>query len=203
MWYPIAASHDLPLRHVYHAKLLDQEFAVWRADDGYVNVWQNRCLHRGVRLSIGINDGHELKCQYHGWRYANRTAGCTYIPAHPDRAPARTITNRIYPCVERYGLVWSSLETPDGQPGDGMRLDENPLVLRGIAVRAPAPRVTALLDSADIATAVFVQPTDSASCVIRGLISPAPEPTKKLDVLRACNALLSVLRETAEQAAAG
>jgi phenylpropionate dioxygenase-like ring-hydroxylating dioxygenase large terminal subunit len=82
-WYPIAASYDLPFRHVFHGQLLGQELAVWRADDGYVNVWQNRCLHRGVRLSIAINDGRELKCQYHGWRYANRTAGCTYIPAHP------------------------------------------------------------------------------------------------------------------------
>ena len=68
------------------AVLLGRELAVWRADDGNVNVWENRCLHRGVRLSIGINDGAELKCQYHGWRYANRTAGCTYIPAHPADA---------------------------------------------------------------------------------------------------------------------
>ena len=51
-WYPIAASTDLPFRHTYQGQLLGQEFAVWRADDGYVNVWENRCLHRGVRLSI-------------------------------------------------------------------------------------------------------------------------------------------------------
>lgn len=76
-WYPVASSDDLPFRHVYHGQLLGQELAIWRADDGNVNVWENRCLHRGVRLSIGINDGAELKCQYHGWRYANRTAGCT------------------------------------------------------------------------------------------------------------------------------
>ncbi len=72
-WYPIASSNDLPLRHVYHAQLLGHEYALWRADDGHVNLWENRCLHRGVRLSIGINDGRELKCQYHGWRYSNRT----------------------------------------------------------------------------------------------------------------------------------
>ena len=74
-WHPIAASDDLPHRHVFHGQLLGRELAVWRADDGNVNVWENRCLHRGVRLSIGINEGAELKCQYHGWRYANRSAG--------------------------------------------------------------------------------------------------------------------------------
>jgi nitrite reductase/ring-hydroxylating ferredoxin subunit len=202
MWYPIAASHDLPFRHVFHAKLLGQELAAWRADDGFVNVWQNRCLHRGVRLSIGINDGHELKCQYHGWRYANRTAGCTYIPAHPDKAPARTITNRIFACVERYGLIWSALETPTGDPAEGATLDENPLVLRGIEVRAPAGRVAALLDSTVIAATIFVQPTDSESCVMRSLLSPAPEPAGRLQVLRHYNDLLSALRDTAEQAPA-
>ena len=146
-WHPIAATDDLPLRHVFHGQLLGREFAVWRADDGYVNVWENRCLHRGVRLSIGINDGRELKCQYHGWRYSNRTAGCTYIPAHPADAPARTITNRSFQAVERYGLVWSS-EDPRGDlpvvEGIG---EDDLLVLRAIPVNASAELVAQRLQS--------------------------------------------------------
>jgi len=144
-WHPIAASHDLPFRHVFHGQLLGREFAVWRADDGFINVWENRCLHRGVRLSIGINDGRELKCQYHGWRYANRTAGCTYIPAHPADAPARTICNRTFPGVERHGLIWSSLDPAADTPPDGLPVPERPLVLRGIAVNASADLVAQAL----------------------------------------------------------
>ncbi|MER9599654.1 Rieske 2Fe-2S domain-containing protein [Mesorhizobium sp. M0244] len=140
-WHPIAAAYDLPYRHVFHGQLLGREFAVWRADDGYVNIWENRCLHRGVRLSIGINDGRELKCQYHGWRYSNRTAGCTYIPAHPADAPACTITNRTFPAAERYGLVWSS-EEPLGELPDVAGLPAGKLLaLRGIPVNAPADKV--------------------------------------------------------------
>jgi ferredoxin-NADP reductase/nitrite reductase/ring-hydroxylating ferredoxin subunit len=140
-WHPIASASDLPYRHVYHGQLLGREFAVWRADDGYVNIWENRCLHRGVRLSIGINDGRELKCQYHGWRYANRTAGCTYIPAHPADAPARTITNRTYPAAERYGLVWSCEEPVGGVPDIAALEGRSGLVLRPIPVNAPAELV--------------------------------------------------------------
>ena len=137
-WHPIAAAHDVPYRHVFHGQLLGREFAVWRADDGFVNVWENRCLHRGVRLSIGINDGRELKCQYHGWRYSNRSAGCTYIPAHPADAPARTITIRTYPVAERYGFIWSCLDPVTEMP-DIAALDQKDLVLlRGISVNAPA-----------------------------------------------------------------
>ena len=49
-WHPIASGEELEYRHTFHGQLLGREFAVWRADDGYVNVWENRCLHRGVRL---------------------------------------------------------------------------------------------------------------------------------------------------------
>jgi ferredoxin-NADP reductase/nitrite reductase/ring-hydroxylating ferredoxin subunit len=144
-WYPIAAANDLPFRHVFHGQLLGREFAVWRADDGYVNVWENRCLHRGSRLSIGINDGRELKCQYHGWRYANRTAGCTYIPAHPADAPARTVTNRTFPSKERYGLIWSALSAAEEFP-EIAAFDQGPfLTLRGMSVNAAAARVMELL----------------------------------------------------------
>ena len=138
MWHPVASAHDVPHRHVFHGQLLGRELAVWRADDDFVNVWENRCLHRGVRLSIGMNDGTELRCQYHGWRYANRSAGCTYIPAHPADAPARTICNRTFPTVERYGLVWSG-EEPVGDPPMIEVLEAGtPFGLRNLPVNAPA-----------------------------------------------------------------
>ena len=138
MWHPVASAHDVPHRHVYHGQLLGRELAVWRADDDYVNVWENRCLHRGVRLSIGMNDGTELRCQYHGWRYANRSAGCTYIPAHPADAPARTICNRTFPTMERYGLVWSG-EEPVGDPPTIEALEAGtPFGLRNLPVNASA-----------------------------------------------------------------
>ena len=136
-WHPVAASTDLVSRHVFHAQVLGREMALWRADDGHINAWENRCLHRGVRLSIGINDGHELVCQYHGWRYANRTAGCTYIPAHPADAPARTICNNTYPVIEKHGLIWSG-ESPEEDTTDLGTLNNTAMTpLRAIAINAP------------------------------------------------------------------
>jgi ferredoxin-NADP reductase/nitrite reductase/ring-hydroxylating ferredoxin subunit len=142
-WHPIASSSDLPKRHIFHGQLWGRELAVWRADDGHVNVWENRCLHRGVRLSIGLNEGRELRCLYHGWRYANRTAGCTYIPAHPADAPARTISNNTYPGVEAHGLIWSAadpvreFDAPDALQGS------DTFALRPISVNAAPELVLA------------------------------------------------------------
>lgn len=141
LWHPVASWEDVVPRHVYWGRLLGRELAVWRADDGFVNIWENRCLHRGVRLTVGTNDGRELICRYHGWRYASRTAGCTYIPAHPADAPARTICNRTFPAVERYGLVWSGA-APDGEPPtlDAFESGEA-FGLRGLVVHAASDLV--------------------------------------------------------------
>ncbi len=215
-WHPIAASTDLPLRHVFHGQLLGRELAVWRADDGHVNIWENRCLHRGVRLSIGINEGAELKCQYHGWRYANRSAGCTYIPAHPADAPARRITNRTYSMREAHGLVWTRLgeaadaadPLPAGEwtPLRAIPVNATPeMVLSALtAARLPGSPVEALpplgavleLTGAGEPAAFLVQPLDSARAVIRGLVHGPAD----LDRLRRFNGLLTALRDEIEAA---
>ncbi|WP_446666405.1 Rieske 2Fe-2S domain-containing protein [Flexivirga sp. B27] len=221
-WHPVASETDLAYRHVFHGQLLGQELAIWRADDGHVNVWENRCLHRGVRLSIAQNDGRELKCQYHGWRYANRTAACTYIPAHPANAPARTITNRTFPVRVAHGLVWTSIGQPTEDP-------ESPdgLVLRPLPVRATVEDAMQLLvadppTAPDGASGVahrcsdfsvevqgvglfIVQPTDAARVIIRGVLDPDLSPGSvrdRLDLLRHFDREISRLRDGAEAAAA-
>ena len=140
-WYPIASVHDLPPRHVFQGQLLGRELALWQADDGNINVWEDRCLHRGVRLSIGRNDGAELMCQYHGWRYANRTGACTYVPAHPADAPAQTICTRTLPTQVRYGMVWSG-EQAEAEPPSIEQLEGvNSTVLRALPFAATAKHV--------------------------------------------------------------
>ncbi|MDA9228530.1 Rieske 2Fe-2S domain-containing protein [Rhodobacteraceae bacterium] len=213
-WYPIASSLDVPKRHVYHAQLLGREFAVWRADDGNVNVWENRCLHRGVRLSIGINEGTELRCQYHGWRYANRTAGCTYIPAHPADAPSRTICNNTYPVYEFMGMIWSGEEAIGDIPSF-KNFDEF-TVLRPIPINAHFDLVKKMVISkysqlnysvkeeangAFIVTSgiaqnilFFVQPQDSKLSVLRGVVNQALLGTERFDFLKKHNQILQNLR---------
>lgn len=144
-WFPIATSADLPKRHIFHGQLLGQELAAWRANDGFVNVWENRCLHRGVRLTIGTNLGNALKCRYHGWVYENRSAACTYIPAHPANAPPTTVKNVTYNGLEQYGLVWACLKSTGNQPPVFELSDSAQLVLRSIPVRASAPLVAETL----------------------------------------------------------
>lgn len=115
-WIPIANPEDLPKRHVFHATLMGQELAVWRDDNGAVNVWENRCPHRGLRLTLGANTGTELRCQYHGWTYNTGTGGCTFVPAHRDASEPSKARVNSFPSREKHGLIWTSLGQPVGEP---------------------------------------------------------------------------------------
>jgi toluene monooxygenase system ferredoxin subunit len=41
--------------------------------DGVVCAYEDRCRHKGVRLSEGRLEGHVLTCAAHGWQYDART----------------------------------------------------------------------------------------------------------------------------------
>ena len=59
-WLPLMASPDLRAGEVFQVFAHDQDLAVWRSEQGRVQVWENRCVHRSVRLSIGRVVGETL-----------------------------------------------------------------------------------------------------------------------------------------------
>lgn len=189
-WYPVASSADLTPRHIFHTALSGQELALWRDDAGLANVWENRCPHRGVRLSIGANLGMELRCQYHGWRFSSGTGQCDSIPAHPGLTPSQGLKVKTYPCVERYGLVWTTLgDAPEDIPDLGAT---HWRTVRAIFVEAPLSAVE--LPAQDGLT-LFLQPASENQTVIHGL---AADPTTPL---RQHDDLLTRLRDRIESAA--
>ncbi len=111
-WHPIAKSSAVPEASIYPAVLLDEGLVVWRIN-GEVKVWQDLCVHRGTRLSLGHLEGDELQCAYHGWTY-NGTGECVKIPAHPEQKPPPTAKVKTYHCQEKYGLIWACLGDPSG-----------------------------------------------------------------------------------------
>jgi len=118
-WHPVARTDDVPEGSIRPAKLLDEDLVLWRIH-GEVKVWQDLCVHRGTRLSLGYLEGDELVCAYHGWTY-NSEGECVRFPAHPDQKPPPKARVRTYRATERYGLVWACL---GGNPGVVPRFDE-------------------------------------------------------------------------------
>src|SRR5271165_2049168 len=104
-WHPVAASAGLPAGKPIPVQLLEREIVLWRDSEGVVHAWDDRCPHRGTRLSIGRIVDDQLICAYHGWRFAG-SGRCVHFPALPAVTPPETACARSYQVEEQYGLVW-------------------------------------------------------------------------------------------------
>ena len=120
-WVPVALSVSIEAGTSAGAVVDGSEIVVWRDNSGKAHVWEDRCPHRGMRMSFGFVRGDHIACLYHGWQYD--TAGqCRYIPAHPTLEVPQTIKVPTYAVEERYGIVWTtaagdtSLPEIDGVP---------------------------------------------------------------------------------------
>jgi phenylpropionate dioxygenase-like ring-hydroxylating dioxygenase large terminal subunit len=115
-WQPVARSEDLvdgPRRAI----LLGEPLAVFLTADGSPAVVSDRCLHRGASLSMGAVVGGSIRCPYHGWEWDGSRGACTRIPSLADQAQIPSAARiGAYPARERWGLVWTALDDPLGEP---------------------------------------------------------------------------------------
>ena len=67
-WHVIARSTDVVEGKPLRARLLAEDLVIWRTGSR-IMVWQDLCIHRGTRLSLGSIQTDTLMCPYHGWTY--------------------------------------------------------------------------------------------------------------------------------------
>src|SRR5438552_1095882 len=76
-WYPALAAWRLR-RRPKAIRLLGDDVVLYR-DGGTVRALQDRCAHRGARLSKGkclYPGSGTITCPYHGWTYDGTTGRC-------------------------------------------------------------------------------------------------------------------------------
>ncbi len=113
-WSPVALSNVIDPSTSTGALVDGAELVVWRDSSGKAHVWEDRCPHRGMRMSFGFVRGDHLACLYHGWQYD--TAGqCRHIPAHPQLEVPQTIRMQTFAAAERNGIIWAGA-TADADP---------------------------------------------------------------------------------------
>jgi nitrite reductase (NADH) small subunit len=67
-WLRVCAVDDLPRASVKTIALPHLNVAVFRLADGRMFGVEDRCPHRGARLSAGVvYDGDKIACLDHGW----------------------------------------------------------------------------------------------------------------------------------------
>ena len=112
-WVPVALSVSIEPGTSAGAVVAGAEVVVWRDDKGAAHVWEDRCPHRGMRMSFGFVRGDHIACLYHGWAY-DAAGQCSYIPAHPDLEVPKTIKIPTYATIESDGVIWTTLTEAAG-----------------------------------------------------------------------------------------
>ena len=185
-WYAIGGSTALEAGEVSPARLFGEERVVWRGEDGASHVWQNQCIHRGMRLQYGFVDQNRLSCRYHGWRFSG-DGKCAYIPAHPEMTPPDDFCVPAYPSAENNGLIWTTTGNPDDSPPDlsdfeiltfcrSIVIDTSPVEV--------ATAVSALATSSQVAPGVITVETSADETIIIA-IQPVDDKKTQLHVLTA------------------
>src|ERR1051325_8974348 len=102
-WYVAAWSHEVGPDGIVPLTIIDQPLVLYRKSDGGVVALEDRCCHRLAPLSQGRREGDELRCMYHGLKFA-ADGRCIEIPGQAT-IPAKARV-RSYPVAERGSWIW-------------------------------------------------------------------------------------------------
>ena len=106
-WFAVARTIEVPAGRPFAARFLGRDLVLWRSEEG-IRAWQDLCIHRGAKLSLGSVRDNCLVCPYHGWEY-DASGRCVRIPAQPAQPPPVKARANVYHAMEQYGLIWVSV----------------------------------------------------------------------------------------------
>ncbi|HEU5016932.1 MAG TPA: Rieske 2Fe-2S domain-containing protein [Pseudolabrys sp.] len=117
-WIPALLADELPENDCppVRVKLLSERMIAFRDSRGRLGLMDEFCAHRGVSLWFGRNEEDGLRCPYHGWKY-DTTGQCIEVPSEPvESGFCKKIKLKAYPLVERGGVLWTYMGSPERQP---------------------------------------------------------------------------------------
>lgn len=103
-WYPVLPSYALHGTPVGITRL-SQNIVLWRDPAGGVRALEDRCPHRGARLSLGWNLGDRVACWYHGVQVTGGGVVAD-VPAVAQCQMKGMKRVRAYPVEERAGAIF-------------------------------------------------------------------------------------------------
>lgn len=102
-WYAVLPSWAVSSTPIGVTRL-EENIVLWRDEQGTVQAIEDRCPHRGARLSLGWNLGNRLSCWYHGVEVDN-TGTVADVPAIDSCPLIGKKTCKSYPAMEVRGAI--------------------------------------------------------------------------------------------------
>ncbi|WP_428492071.1 Rieske 2Fe-2S domain-containing protein [Rhodopila sp.] len=107
-WYPIILNSELG-RKPKAVRLLGRDIVLFR-DRNKLFALEDRCPHRGVKLSLGhcsYPGSGTISCPYHGWTFEGASGRLlAALMEGPDAAVVRKVEVPHYPVQAHAGLIW-------------------------------------------------------------------------------------------------
>ncbi len=122
LWYPVVASYEVGNNPVGITRL-GENIVLWRDDAGQVHALEDRCPHRGARLSLGWNLGDRVACWYHGVE-VNGEGVVENVPAVDACPMTKQKCLRAYPVQERNDAIFLWFGLDDSVAPDELVLPE-------------------------------------------------------------------------------
>jgi vanillate O-demethylase monooxygenase subunit len=102
-WYVAARHCEIKEDVLFSCMIINRPLVIYRKTDGSLAAFENRCCHRGAPLSMGRREGDDLRCLYHGLKFAP-DGRCIEIPGQ-EKVPAKACV-KTFPVVEAHSWIW-------------------------------------------------------------------------------------------------
>jgi len=103
-WHPVLPGYEVSSAPIGITRL-SENIVLWRDTDGQVHAIEDRCPHRGARLSMGWNLGDRIACWYHGVE-VDGTGTVKNVPAVDNCPLEGQSCVRAYPVREEKGAIF-------------------------------------------------------------------------------------------------
>ncbi|HXA92111.1 MAG TPA: aromatic ring-hydroxylating dioxygenase subunit alpha, partial [Steroidobacteraceae bacterium] len=102
-WYVASWDHEID-RQPLARRICGEAMLLYRRFDRSVVALHDACPHRLLPLSMGIKEGDNIRCRYHGL-LIDSAGHAIEMPVTSERVH-RSICVKAYPVVERHRFVW-------------------------------------------------------------------------------------------------
>jgi phenylpropionate dioxygenase-like ring-hydroxylating dioxygenase large terminal subunit len=106
-WHPVAFEKDVAADKPATVRILGKDLVLYRTGTSIVAA-EDRCPHRGARLSLGHVSHGDLVCTYHGLKFG-KAGRCENLRQRCEGTKYRDLSLATLRCDTKYGIIWVCL----------------------------------------------------------------------------------------------
>jgi len=106
-WYAVLESSQLRKNKILAIERFGLKLALWRNDQGQVQIFKDRCPHRGAQLSLGCIKNNRIQCPFHGYEFSEK-GECEFSPEFNIAESPKNLLLKaeIFKSYEILDMIW-------------------------------------------------------------------------------------------------